>query len=288
MVKLRILACMLLVAVQGVRADQLTRLNGEGVPGTVAGFEKHQWVFKKAAGGEVREFSANIKSITVDSGLAVSVELLNKRYDSVIFKGYDRYSICLDDNSGEIRVPATMLKSITVHERVEVREEPAPEPVVEPPPSPAQQIAKTVPGVTTVAAPPPRPGDGTREWKQGGKWREMDSPGVDVISRGEDVDVESKLKKGVVNVVHFHYAAAHSSVRQGNYVAVLARKSGGRIAVSQIVVKDWDAPVCQAKEIKALPQFWFYSRSGKLVKKLTERFTESDIDAAMKQAMQQL
>lgn len=283
-----ILAIILLGITQGVSADQLIRANGEVLDGTFAGFDKHQLVFKKAAGGEARDFAANVKSIKVEDSPTVSVELLNKRYDSVVFKGYDKYTVYLEDNSGATRVPATMLKSITIIERPAIKEEPAPEPEVEPPPSPAQQIAKTVPGVTTVGAPAPRAPGAGREWKPTGKWREIESPDVPVISRGEDVDVESKLRKGVANVVHFHYAAAHSSVRQGNYIEVLARKSGGRIVVSRIVVQGWDAPVCEAKEIKALPQFWFYSRSGKLVEKLTDRFTEGDIDAAMKKALQQL
>jgi hypothetical protein len=287
-VKATILAVILLGAAQGIFADQLIRANGEVLDGTFAGFDKHQLIFKKTAGGEARDFAANVKSLTVVECPTVSVELLNKRYDSVVFKGYDKYTAYLEDNSGAIRAPATMLKSITILERPSVKEGPAPEPEVEPPPGPAQQIARTVPGATTVGAPAPRAPGAGREWKPTGKWREIESPDVPVISRGEDVDVESKLRKGVVNVVHFHYAAAHSSVRQGNYIEVLARKSGGRIVVLRIVVQGWDAPVCGAKEIKALPQFWFYSRSGKLVNKLTDRFTEGDIDAAMKQALQQL
>jgi hypothetical protein len=40
--------------------------------------------------------------------------------------------------------------------------------------------------------------------------------------------------------------------------------------------------------IKSLPQFWFYSRSGRLLKKLTDRFTEADIDEAFKEAQRSL
>jgi hypothetical protein len=39
-----------------------------------------------------------------------------------------------------------------------------------------------------------------------------------------------------------------------------------------------------ALELNSLPQFWFYSRSGQLTKKLIERFTEADIETAMKEA----
>ena len=282
-----LVAILLLCFAQGSFADLMTRVNGEEIGGTFEGFEKHQLIFKKTDGSEVREFAFNVKSITVDPCPVVSVELINRRLDSAVFKGYEKHLVSLVDNVGETQqAPATMLKSITILEAPDVQDEARTQPVVKAPATPVGQIGKTVPGVATLV--PPRPVNAGREWKQGGKWREMDSPGVAIISRGEDVDIESQLRRGLVNVIHFHYAAAHSSVRQGNYIEMLARKSNGRITVSRIVVPGWDAPICVKKELKALPQFWFYSRSGRLTKKLTDRFTESDIDAAMKQALQQL
>lgn len=118
--------------------------------------------------------------------------------------------------------------------------------------------------------------------------RTIEAPGVCVISQGEDVDIEKSLKRGCVNVVFFHYPEAVSSMRQGNYVEVLARESKGRVVVLKLIISAFDAPVCVEREIKSLPQFWFYSPSGRLVKKLTDRFTEADIDAAFKAARSSL
>lgn len=118
--------------------------------------------------------------------------------------------------------------------------------------------------------------------------RTVESPGVYVISRGEDVDIESSLVRGRVNVVFFHFPKAHSSVRQGNYVELLARQSGGRVVVQKLIIPDWEAPVCKAKQLTSLPQFWFYSASGRPVTNLTARFTEADIDEALKEARRRL
>lgn len=280
--KQRIGVVILIGMVQALFADQLIRTNGDVAEGTFEGFEKHQLVFRKTDGSEVREYASNVKSITVNPCPTVSVELINKRWDSVVFKGYDKYLVFLMDEAGETRAPATMLKAMTILGGREPQVK-SPESMV-PEASVVEKPAVRETGLVTAGPPPPA----VREWKQGGKWREMESSGVAVISRGEDVDIESRLKAGAVNVIHFHYAAAHSSVRQGNYIEMLARKSNGRVALLRIVVPNWDAEICKAKEVKALPQFWFYSRSGRLTKKLTDRFTESDIDAAMKQALQQL
>ncbi len=277
-------------------ADQLIRTSGQVVEGELNGFSKSQWSLTTTDGKEVREFSANLKRIVVDPMPTVSVELVNKKYESVVFKGYEKFALNLIAGEGDVNAPAMMLKNLEILSRPEVQEvelvqEPEEEPVrevgrpvVEPPPAPIENVAKSVPTAYNGVR---RPDTAPRQWKQEGKWREMQTPGLRILSQGEDVDIEGQLRKGVVNVIHFHYAPAHSSVRQGNYVEVLSRKSGGRVVVQRIVVPDWNAPICTAKEIKALPQFWFYGKSGKLSSKLTERFTESDIDAALKKAQMQ-
>jgi hypothetical protein len=105
-----------------------------------------------------------------------------------------------------------------------------------------------------------------------------------VISRGEVVDVEAAIRKGNVTIVHFHYPAAHSSVRQGNYIETIVGKSMGRLRMLKIEIPGWDAPICKALELTSLPQFWFYDARGVRVRKLTARFTEADIDKALLEA----
>ena len=116
----------------------------------------------------------------------------------------------------------------------------------------------------------------------------VESPGVYVISHGEEVDIDKALTAGRINVVFFHFPEAHSSVRQGNYIELLARQSQGRVVVQKIIIANWQAPICKALQLTSLPQFWFYSPSGRLIKKLTERFTEADIDDAFKETRRSL
>lgn len=113
--------------------------------------------------------------------------------------------------------------------------------------------------------------------------RRVEGGVVEVISHGEEVDIGKALRKGKVNVVFFHYPEAHSSIRQGNYLEVLARQNRG-VVILKVVVTGWDVPVVKANEMKSLPQFWFYSGSGRLVRKLTERFTEEDMEGALREA----
>jgi hypothetical protein len=250
---------MLVAIAHAVVADQLVKTNGDVIEGTFNGFQNHQMVFSKTGGGEVREFAANIKTITVDPFPLVSVELINRRWNSVMFKGYDKNQVCLQSESGEIFTPATMLKGIAILSRT-------------------RKLEVSASGGVVAE------GEAVREWRQSGDWRKIENSAIPVISRGEDINIASRVREGVVSVVHFHYPSSHSSVRQGNYIETIAMESKGSIAMSRVVVTNWSAPICKAKEIKTLPQFWFYGPAGTLVKKLTDRFTESDIDAAIKQA----
>jgi hypothetical protein len=108
--------------------------------------------------------------------------------------------------------------------------------------------------------------------------------GVTVISRGEEVEIRAKLSTGRVNIVHFHAPSVASSMRQGGYIARLARESGGKIAALRIDVGDPSAPVLQQYQVRSIPQFWLYNAQGEPADKLVDRFTEEDIDAAIRRA----
>jgi len=97
-------------------------------------------------------------------------------------------------------------------------------------------------------------------------------------------EIEKYVTTGVVTVIHFHKPGLISSVRQGNYVGELAHQSRGKIELVQIDIPDFDCPAARKYQITSAPQFWFYDRRGRLVTKLTERFTENDIEAALRQA----
>jgi hypothetical protein len=115
-------------------------------------------------------------------------------------------------------------------------------------------------------------------------------PAIQVVSTGTSdpgamPDVQRHVVTGVVTVIHFHMPGVLSSVRQGNYLGELARQRQGRLELVRIEVPGFESPVARRYQITSAPQFWFYDRRGRLVGKLTERFTEEDIETALRQAL---
>jgi hypothetical protein len=105
-----------------------------------------------------------------------------------------------------------------------------------------------------------------------------------VISQGEEVDLKNAVEQGKVTVIQFHLPGALASEREGNYLDTLEKRNAGKLVVKRAVVKDAGAPIAKQYDLKTFPQFWFYGRTGQLVTKLTDRFTETDINEAIKKA----
>lgn len=103
---------------------------------------------------------------------------------------------------------------------------------------------------------------------------------------GKDVDIEELLKPGVTTIVHFHLQSnkPNPALRMENYVTSLPDMSKGKVAVVRVDLNGWKDPAAKKYGITSAPQFWFYNRKCKLVRKLTERFTSDDIDSALKAA----
>jgi hypothetical protein len=277
---------MLMATVAGsARGDELEFADGQTVKGSFVGFRDHRFLFKTADGRDVSEFAAKIQGIVIDKPRFVSAQFVTKKFDRVQFKGYRGFMVRMTNEDGALEEPVTLLKRMELVEGAETSETPAAVGIQEP--SPPRQAPTAMP---TRVAPRSEPTTGAtpaggRDWKRSGTWREVDGPGAVTISHGEEVDIDKALQKGVVNVVHFHLGTIHSSIRQGNYVETLAAKSKGRVVVRRIKLPGWEAQICAAKGLNSLPQFWFYSRSGQLVRKLTERFTEADLETALKESL---
>jgi hypothetical protein len=92
-------------------------------------------------------------------------------------------------------------------------------------------------------------------------------------------DFQLPLPSNAAAVVHIHLADIVSSVRQGNYAQQLAAKR--QIPFVRVEITGWDDPIARHYGITSAPQFWFYDRDGKRTRSLTERFTDSDIEAAI-------
>lgn len=105
-----------------------------------------------------------------------------------------------------------------------------------------------------------------------------------VISKGEEVDLAKAAVPGKVTILQFHLPGSISSERQGNSVMTMAKESKGKIEVKRVIVPSPQAPVARQQALTSLPQFWFYGKSGQLVTKLTDRFTDQDIVDAVKKA----
>ena len=270
-------ACGMILAGLVARADTLTLTDGKTVRGLFAGYSNRKFEFKTEEGTLIKEYPLKIKTLTTDTPVTVSAKFSGKKYDSIDFVGFDNRQVQFSRDGQAVREPIIMLQSIEMTALAKEAEATLDDPLGARQPSAG--------GRSGGGRPPPSLRESQpRKWDQSGKWGEVQSSLTSVISHGEVVDIESKLKRGVVNVVHFHLPGVVSSVRQGTYVESLAAKRSNRMVVLKLDLPGFDAPVCDELRIKSLPQFWIYDGNGKLVKKLTDRFTEADIDAALKSA----
>ena len=259
----RLLCAVVLLWVPAVMADTLALKNGETVTGRFEGFRDQQFVIRDESGAVRAEYAVAVDSLQLDSPARAALQLVHKQYDDVLFVRLEHNLLRFKKDGQSLSEPVVMLKRLAVL-------------------APAKAAAEPRAGV--AAEPATGAGPKEREWKRTGKWREMEEDRSNVISDGEEVDIKAELVKGMVNVVHFHYKKAVSSVRDGNYLQGLAARRKNHLVVRKVIVEDFNAPICRKLGLKTLPQFWFYSADGELVKKLTDRFTESDIDAAIREA----
>jgi hypothetical protein len=259
---------------------------GETVTGEFGGYKNHRFVFTTADGTQRLEFAAGIRKIDVERPVPVTAQTINGPLNDVLFKQYEKYNVILLKDGREIRKPATLFKQMDV--AVPSEPVPAPAPAEAPVRAPQVPAASGPDPVDVFLGGPPQaakpPARVERPIAGGSRWNTKQASSAKVISNGEVVDIEGALKQGVVNIVHFHLEESLTSVREGNYVEAIARKPSARLTVLRVMIPDWNAPICKELELKSLPQFWFYSASGKLTRKLTQRFTESDIDAAVAEA----
>jgi hypothetical protein len=98
--------------------------------------------------------------------------------------------------------------------------------------------------------------------------------------------LDDLVEMGKITVIHFHQPDSVTSTRQGTYCRRLAEDSHGRMVYKRVTVSGPEDPVVTRNGLTTLPQFWFYSRTSKLVTKLTERFTSEDFADAIKAARQ--
>lgn len=262
-------------------ADEMSLSSGETVRGEFGGYRNHRFVFTTADGTQRTEFAASVAKIDVERPVPVTAQTINGPLNDVLFKQYEKYNVILLKDGHEIKKPATLFK------QMDLAVAPAPAPVPVETPVRVPDAVVSGPEKELFAVPQPAvkpPARVERPIAGGSRWNTKQASSAKVISNGEVVDIEGALTPGAVNIVHFHLDESLTSVREGNYVEAISRKPSARLTVLRVVIPDWNAPICKELDLKSLPQFWFYSTSGKLTRKLTQRFTESDIDAAVAEA----
>jgi hypothetical protein len=99
---------------------------------------------------------------------------------------------------------------------------------------------------------------------------------------GQQASVKEMLEEGMATVIHFHCDDGPASQRQGNLCERLCKDSKGKAVYKRIVVKDLNDPIAKRYKLQSLPQFWFYTPKKSIFVKLSERFTEEDIEKALK------
>ncbi len=95
-----------------------------------------------------------------------------------------------------------------------------------------------------------------------------------------DAEGNLLLPTGRVCVVHIHMEGVVSSTRQGQYARTLAQRR--RVEYRQVHLPDWQAPFARRHDIRSAPQFWFFDAEGNRVRALTDRFTEADLEEAIR------
>jgi len=105
-----------------------------------------------------------------------------------------------------------------------------------------------------------------------------------VISKGEEVEIASHLKKNVVTILHVHSDEVAQSVKLCNYVDKLGTDSHGKVCIVRASLPLGECDFTRQYKISSIPQFWFYNGKGELVKTITELFNPGQFDAALKQA----
>ena len=250
--------------------DDLALANGETYTGSFAGFKNHRFIFKTVDGAERAEFASAVKSIQTDKPQLINARTLNGQLNEVLFKRYEKFNMVLLKDGREFNQPATLLKEVGILSA-------APETVE------SSAVEAFIPADNKPASAAAAPST-ARQISGGARWRMTQASSAKVISEGATVDLDKAIHKGAVNIVHFHFTQSLTSTREGNYVEALARKAPGSLVLLRVVISDWNAPICKDLGLTSLPQFWFYSRSGKPAVKLTTRFTESDIDDALSKA----
>ncbi len=105
-----------------------------------------------------------------------------------------------------------------------------------------------------------------------------------LISHGEEIDIQSQLKPGLLNVVLF-YAPRHDyCTKMQAYISRLQNMNAGQVEYLKIEISNPNAPARLQYNLRTLPEIWIYNRRGEQVERLQGEMMPRDIDAAFVRA----
>lgn len=99
-------------------------------------------------------------------------------------------------------------------------------------------------------------------------------------------EIETLLIAGQAAIVHFCTAEIEANSRQAALARTLCERSHGQALYIEFLVDGIESVTARKYALRSLPQFWFYDSRGKLRQQLSDRFTEADMENALRQAMQ--
>lgn len=226
--------------------DRLTLKNGKSFEGSFESFKSDRFYFSPRTGKKLHERRMTVVSLELDPLVEVVVKARGKKKRKDLkFKAYEKSKFIFDHNGKDMTFMGSQMTTIEVG----------------------------------------------MDFKRAMAHQEDAKPPAAQDADPKAVNVEANIKKGSVTIVHFHAVgdifpadSRAASIRTGNYISSLKKKSRGKVHVLTIPLHGWDDPSAVKYEITSAPQFWIYKRTGALSSKLIERFTSTDIDAALKKA----
>lgn len=227
----------LLALAVGAHADSVQLNTGKILSGHVVGYANNSFELQPANAALMQVPANTVASIDFSKGVVLAiVELAGQKPLAAKIWLYARGELNFDNDKGETsRIPLAEISGISF----------SAEPVPEKP------------------APPPRP----KPVRPPAAFSTSD-PKVEIIGRGDQVDVQKHCVPGKITIVDF-YADWCGPCRSVGPVLEQRINKDADLVLRKVNIVDWRSPVCQQYAIRSIPYIQVYDRRGNKVGDLT-------------------
>ena len=235
-----VIGCLSLALNVVARADVLHLANGKAIQGDLLAYTGEAFAVAKEDGAVIEVLATNVVGADFSKGsLPAVVELPEKKPLTGKIWLISRDTVNLENAKGEtLRVPLAEVSKITFN---------ATAPPVQPTPS---RPAEAKPKAQESKAPPFN--------------AKLDSAKIQLIARGNHVDVAQHCVTGKVTVVDF-YAEWCGPCRELSPILEARVKSDPDLVLRKIDIVNWDSAVSQQFKLKVVPFVQVYDRTGQKV-----------------------